>query len=285
LDPDTVTLRGACSGNQRVGGFVITSTPQTPKGYVGGTVKDGLDPEQLAEVVASADGCQLLKRPRYTCDPGCESGSVCNSDGECQKMARTQSLGPVTLRGLGAPLELKPKVPGNAYFQETPRVPAAGAPLELTTTEGYAGETALYGLGVAPLELTVGFWVLRADKPLLVRWAAPPQGSRTRIRVELSVDQHGTTPIALACDWDDDGEGSVPKDLVAQLLEAGVTGFPSGTVTRFTADSVKVPSGCMDLLVSSSESPAVQVSGYTPCTSTNQCPKDQICNTQLERCE
>ena len=46
-----------------------------------------------------------------------------------------------------------------------------------------------------------------------------------------------------------------------------------------------VGEGCMDFTVSSRAGVAVDVIGFTPCTSTAECPEGLVCNTELQICE
>ena len=73
--------------------------------------------------------------------------------------------------------------------------------------------------------------------------------------------------------------------LVGAMLAAGVTGFPSGSITRRTADHAAAGAGCMDLTVASGRTVPVDVIGYTPCVSDAECPDGQTCDLELQICE
>ena len=77
----------------------------------------------------------------------------------------------------------------------------------------------------------------------------------------------------------------MPASVVQQLVEVGVSGFPSGVLTRRTADKADAGEGCTDFAISSRREVAVDVIGYTPCISTNDCPDGQTCNVELQICE
>jgi hypothetical protein len=107
----------------------------------------------------------------------------------------------------------------------------------------------------------------------------------TRVLIEMTIDQHGTSPLSLACDFPDTGSATIPASIIDQLINSGVTGFPNGRITRRTADHVDLDVGCVDLIVGSRLSASVAVAGYTPCNGPEDCPDDETCNVPLERCE
>ena len=69
------------------------------------------------------------------------------------------------------------------------------------------------------------------------------------------------------------------------LVDAGVTGFPSGSLERRTADRAEAGAGCLDLAVSIPLDVPVDVVGYTPCVSDEDCPEGMECNEELQICE
>jgi hypothetical protein len=105
------------------------------------------------------------------------------------------------------------------------------------------------------------------------------------MRVELSIDQHGLSPLSLRCLFPDTGEATIPADVIDGLIGAGVTGFPFGRLVRMTADSVQTEVGCVELRVGSPVAADVSVAGYVPCDDETDCPIDLDCNLQLQRCE
>jgi hypothetical protein len=68
-------------------------------------------------------------------------------------------------------------------------------------------------------------------------------------------------------------------------MDAGVSGFPNGKLTRRTADSALLEQGCVDLVVGSPRVADVSIAGYTPCNASAECPPGQSCNAALQRCE
>lgn len=284
--PESVTLHGACALDDELGGFDLVTDEALELTTLSGTVKDGVDPAQVPEVVADDGVCRLLRREVFFCEPPCASGSTCGSDGSCVAMSRAQDLGDVRLDGWQRGLLMAPLQPGNLYSSELdfPGV-EPGTLVRLRTTTGYAGETECFGFGVEPLKLLTGRWLLTAGRALNIRWIAPAAETRSAITLSLSVDQHGTTPLRLHCQSEDDGELEIPAEVIDTLLDAGLTGFPSAALDRNTTDSVALDDGCMHFRVSSVRKPDVAISGYTPCSSQGQCQTGETCNLALERCE
>jgi hypothetical protein len=127
--------------------------------------------------------------------------------------------------------------------------------------------------------------VLEAGAPLSLEWAAPTSKVATLVLVELTIDQHGTSPLSLSCELEDSGSATIPASIIDQLIGSGVSGFPNGRITRRTADHVQLEAGCVELVVGSPLAVSVAVAGYTPCNGPEDCPDEQTCNLPLERCE
>ena len=108
---------------------------------------------------------------------------------------------------------------------------------------------------------------------------------RSEVTLRINIDQPGTSPSSVYCTFEDDGEGTIPASVIQQLVEVGVSGFPSGLLVRRTAVKVDAGDGCMDFEVSSRSDVAVDVVGYTPCISDNDCPEGMECNLEMQICE
>ncbi len=128
-------------------------------------------------------------------------------------------------------------------------------------------------------------WVVVGGQPFSVSWDAPATEVATEVVVELRIDQHGTTPASVVCRFADEGAGEVPASVIDGLMDLGVTGFPTGSVVRRTADHAPLGEGCIDFVASATLLAHVSISGYTPCRNDAECPKGLECNEALERCE
>jgi hypothetical protein len=285
-DAASVALAGACAMEVDLGGFSISGT----EGRTGidGAVADGVVPVSVLEQIAVAGDCVLLRRNSPFCDPACEPGETCDFDGSCLPYPAAQDLGTVTVDGLVAPVSMEPVFPGNTYYDTSLPTPPfePGALITLRMPGGEYGPATLHGVGVEPLVTGDEEWLVEAGVDLAVHWQ-PPQAepSRGSVALSISIDQHGATPAALHCSFEDDGEGVVPAAILQTLVDTGVTGFPSGSLVRWTQDHAVLSAGCMDLTVSIRAGVDVDVVGYTSCISDADCPDGQACNEELQICE
>ena len=189
---------------------------------------------------------------------------------------------------------MQPLGSSNNYFNSQLPHPATvpGELIELTTglgeweQESYASVT-LHGVAVEPLVYEGEEPIVIVDgQDLPIVWGPPSTPGRSVLYLELNIDQHGNTPVKLFCNLPDTGSGSIPASLVSQLINFGVSGFPSIRVSRQTVDSTIMPDGgCMEFKVSSARDGNVRVDGFVPCFSDDDCPETQTCNTALEICQ
>ena len=283
--PELTAPRGACDVATRVGGFSVEK--QTEFGVVQGAVSAGVVPTAIPELVLDQDGCQLLERRNLVCIPACVGAQTCGEDGACIPYPRQISVGEVQITGLTRATVMSPQDPGNGYYAPGATNPpyAVGSEVVLSAagTESVA-TFHLFGVGSEPLQRAPS-WVLESGADLALTWTAPTSDVATRVAIELTIDQHGTSPLSLACDLPDTGSATIPGAIIDQLINSGVTGFPNGRITRRTADHVDLDIGCVDLVVGSPLPVSVAVAGYTPCNGAEDCPNDQTCNVPLQRCE
>jgi hypothetical protein len=284
--PPNNELRGACDIDKRVGRFSIEK--QIDFGVVTGTILAGVVPTSIPELVAEKDGCKVYKRRNLQCSPACVGAETCGEAGSCIPYPRQVNVGTITVDGLTKPTTMKPQKPGAVYFapgaDNPPFEIGSNVVLSATGSDDHPA-FALFGIGSEPLE-DEPTWVLEEGKDLALKWPAPSDDAvPTVISVELTIDQHGNSPLSLSCVFDDTGTGSIPTELVDELINSGVSGFPNGRIARRTVDSVELDVGCVELVVGSAFAASVEVAGFTPCMKEADCPDNQSCNMQLERCE
>lgn len=285
VDPATVPLHGSCPLATDYGGFNLVLGEDSSS--IDGAVADGVVPFTVLELLAEAGDCVVLRRNNPFCDPACGPGETCDFDGSCVDYPSNQDLGTVTMRGLARDAEMTAVFPGNTYYDTALPHPAVapGALVTLGMPGGVYGPATLYGVGVEPLDLSPA-WTVESGVDLVIAWPAPTgEIVRSEVAIQLSIDQHGVTPSVLRCAFADDGEGTVPGEIVAQLVDVGVTGFPAGSIERRTVDSAAAGAGCMDFVVTSPRVAEVDVVGHTPCVTDNECPEGQTCNEELQTCE
>ena len=287
-DPALVTLHGPCPLSERLGGFKVEMNEDVGYTAIDGVVRDGVVPNQVPEEALVEGDCRLLRRRRLVCDPSCEPGFTCGFAQSCVPMPLGQNMGTALLRGLVQPVTLQPIQPGNTYFHTRLPHPGflPGALIQLLTSrDGFLGILELYGVGVAPLELGEERWVLTEGQPLTLHWTPPAEGARSRVYLEVNIDLHGLTPLLLVCDLPDTGEATLSQSVIDGLVQAGVTGFPSGRALRRTVDSLSSDAGCTELVIASVRAVDVEVTGHVPCARDEDCPPPLHCRTEIQQCE
>ncbi|PKN25173.1 MAG: hypothetical protein CVU65_09530 [Deltaproteobacteria bacterium HGW-Deltaproteobacteria-22] len=285
-DPTKITLHGACEAEFRLGGFKVQMNEDMGYTAVDGEVFDGIVPGRVPEVIQTEGDCRLLKSRRLFCDPACNSGFTCGFEETCIPMPLKQDLGTVVIRGLVERLALKALQPGNSYSYNQLQHPGFEVDhvIQLRATTGYLGPFELYGVGVSQLVPTTSAWTLSKGENLVIEWTPPPEDAKSRIYLEINIDQHGLTPLVLSCNLPDTGAATIPSAIIDGLMDAGVTGYPAGSVTRRTEDSLTVPQGCMEFFVTSWRSMTVNVVGHTPCTNPGDCTPPEVCDMMIQQC-
>lgn len=284
-DSGFIEPRGDCTIDERVGRFSVEA--QKDFGVVQGSVLEGVVPTSIPELVSEEGGCKVLKRRNLVCSPACIGAETCGEAGSCIPYPHQVSVGKVTIAGLTKPVAMEPQMPGAVYFAPGADNPPFGPGDEVVLSAEGAADTAafqLFGVGSEPLQ-EAPTWVLEKGEDFELTWAAPSAGAKTRIAIELTIDQHGQTPLSLSCDLEDTGQGTIPAAILDQLITSGVSGFPNGRIQRRSVDHVELAAGCVELSVGSGRAATVRVAGFTPCKSDKDCPDDQTCNTLLEKCE
>ena len=279
-------MHDKCAQEDRLGGFeaVVLDTYSS----VQGSVANGVLPGSIKTMELEEAGCILWKTQNLFCDPACLGEETCDFDGTCIPVPVDQNLGTVTVDGLNESISMEPREPGNNYFAADvthPIFDLNNREVQLTTTAGYLNEITLHGAGSNAIEPGADEWIIIPGEDLVVDWDAPPADARTAVVLTLAIDQHGSSPSSLECEFKDTGEGLVPATVVDALIGAGVSGFPSGSLTRGTVDSVQVEQGCIDFSVVSHRPVEVSVSGYIPCSDAEPCPEGMTCNPETFLCE
>jgi len=286
LDPDTVPLRGACDQDVRLGVFTVDSNEDYAS--VAGSVADGVVPTDILTELLTEGDCTIWRRENPFCDPGCDPGYTCSLDGACVPYPANQAVGTVTIDGLLAEVSMEPVEPGATYFDTSlPNPPwAPGGVATLQSGGGAHAPFTLHGVTPEGMQITDAMWQLVPGEALDVQWSPAPEGVRTEVQLALRIDQHGLTPSTLRCTFADTGSGVVPASVLDALIDVGLTGFPSGILTRQSVDSTDLDGGgCAELRLQSSQLAEVGIEGYTPCRRDEDCPDGQECNEVLERCE
>lgn len=271
-----------CPAAERVGGFAVVLAD----GYsaVEGRVASGVVPANVREVSASEGGCRLLEGRRLSCSPACGAGETCGFDGVCIAYPTSASVGVVSVSGLTATLSMSPTSIGSYTNGATqlphPALVEGGLASVSAPGEVLPGFT-LTSRGIAALETSQDEVALARDREFEVTWTPGGEGS-ARVRLVLDLAHHGGIAASLECDdLADDGSFAVPATLVTRLMDIGLAGFPTLTVTRRTASSTTISPGCVDFVVSSEVVLPVVIEGLVSCVEDEECPEGQTCQFDL----
>jgi hypothetical protein len=277
-----IDLRGACPLEDRVGSFLLAMEPEYSS--FAGSVADGVVPVSVLEQVGADGDCILLRRNNPFCEPLCMPGQACDFDGTCIPYPINHDVGVVAVSGLLQPVMVEPVPPTYSYFDTSLMHPPfdPGALLELTAAGGDYEAFVLHGYGVAMVEPVADEVALSTGRAVPVEWI--PTGSEATLRLVLSVDQHGLSPVALVCESADTGSLSISAELMTQFLEFGVSGFPSADYYLQTVDSVDIRPGCVEFVSRSHRQTALTVDGHTPCDAPADCPEGEMCDLMIQTC-
>jgi hypothetical protein len=250
-----------------------------------GTLTNGVVPYAVLDKTLEEGDCVFLYPKDLFCDPACTSGTTCDETGNCVPYPRNISVGTLRLEGLSAPVSMDPIVPSLIYFF-TGDLPHPGfntgdrIELYASGVDDYAAFSML-AYGVSPLEVSQTEMALIADQPSSLSWTPSASEIEQRIRVQVSIANHGGIPARIECDTLDNGTLELPSSLVNALLNVGYSGFPSVKVTRQSSDTSITLDGCADFTVQSSVTLPVRIPGLVSCSSDDDCPEGQSCLSDL----
>lgn len=289
-DEEIPPLSGACSPQNRLGRFLVDRTPDET--LISGNVRDAVLPTALADELDSAGDCTLWRTRTAQCEESCESDETCHPDEGCVAFPTALSVGNVSVSGMFEAIELEPRGDSKQYFETGLDHPAfdEGARLTITAEGDELAGFALHGMGVPGLELDAEDGLAIApDAAFEVVWpAVDPDlngADQIRMRLQINVDQHGSSPAHIECELADEGRAEVPRSLVAALFDLGISGFPSLSLSRGSLDSVELDEGCIEFEVAGRQTLPLLIEGHVPCETDADCPEGQSCNTTLETCE
>jgi hypothetical protein len=276
-----------CPAETGVGEFLIELSAEFTS--AGGKVFDGVTPGLIPTEIASEGECRLLTPPSLLCDPGCPvSTQTCGTGNQCVPLPVAHDLGTASVTGLLVPVEMRANAATGNYTPTPTRLPhpafETGAELTLSTTGGDYAPLVLRGRGVSLLEVTEPILVSTGADTSLA-WVAPEAAGPARLHVNLNVNNHGSSTAWIECDFPDTGSALIPAALIDGLIAQGSSGFPTMTLTRRTATSTLIEPGCVQLLVASSVSKDVSLSGLTSCNDDSMCPAGQACRAIERFCE
>ncbi len=290
-DADNETLP-AVYGTFRV--QLIPPDEATPDGYVSvlGLVYDGAPPPPKAwKAIDEAGDCQLYERAYPFCDPDCKSGEKCVAGDQCQRVPSPLDVGIVTLEGIAdESIAMTALAPSNTYqlpADAMPNYPPFDAKTQvvLSAEGGAAGAFAIQAQGIDPLEREASAVSFDPDADAVIDWTPGADPSAT-VELVFDISHHGGQNGELICEASDTGEFTVPRKLVAGLIELGVAGFPEVRITRKSVGVASDVKGELRLQLESSRVVYLDIPGLSSCSEPGaqaECKDDEQCGQDL-RC-
>ncbi|HKU38990.1 MAG TPA: hypothetical protein VJR89_12605, partial [Polyangiales bacterium] len=283
----------SASGDDKLYGYfnvtlnpALEETNSPPNTTLVGKLYDGpYPPAKSFAQKMEANGCKLYTPEQFFCQPAC-SNAVCTADDKCTPYPAAQTVGTVSVTGLGpAAFSMEPKAnnyqpPAGTNLPFPPC--AAGSQVKLDAAGGQYPAFALSAGCIEPLELA-GPVKLMKGQPLTLSWNKGAANDAVNINVLLDISQHGTSKGNITCDVKDTGTLTIPATLVDALLDLGVSGFPTVLVTR-EIESVPPSAGPKNvfLKLSAPYRRAVEIPGLVSCNDDTQCPQGQTCQPDLK---
>ncbi len=252
-DIDRATLTGPCSPDTRVGGFFVSlfaASDIGPSSHFGGAVFDSIDPAAVWTRQSTVGACSLWTGPGYTCNPGCDSVSVCVAQDQCA-LRTIESFGTVTLTGFGSP---RSEPFNDGYFVDllstAPYPPAAAAaPVSVGGDGGAYGPITLHGEGIEPPTFDASALVLVGGQDFTFSWTPQTRSGMQQIQAIVDLGGESGATARIECDLPDSGTATIDGSLTASLVGYGVGETPVIDLTRGTADSTTLEPGCVDFTV------------------------------------
>lgn len=284
-EPETASVYKPCPLGKRWGRFRVSL--QAKFSSFEGSLANGVVPAHVPDVVKTQGDCTLYQPPNLACDPPCGPNERCDRSGKCIDAPRNQDLGKVYVRGMSKDLDIAPREPGFHYVNggTLPHpVTEPSQELQLFVSDAPGGALALHAYGIEALAGTPQDASLEKDKDLALTWTAAKDPERSKMVLSLNVNNHGAAASWISCSVPDTGSFALPATLVTQLLEAGVSGFPSLEFNRMSVDSKMLtgqPDACLEFSVQSPVTIDVKVPGVVSCKEDSDCPEGQTCRDDL----
>ena len=264
--------------NAIVGTFTVTLNPASElmDAYTSviGKVYSGAYPSDVIETpLASSGGCTTYKFSRQSCiDVTCTGSQVCAAPDECRDVPRLVSVGKVSVAGIAPGTLALSGVNNNYQYPADIEYPgfAEGASITLSASVDFYPPFEVTTTGVAPVALAANSYLLAPGKPLALEWE-PGANANANVSVVLNISKHGGSAGYLRCDTTDSGSLTIPADVLQELIDLGVAGFPALTLTRRASGETPVMGGKVALHVAAEAAPRLDVEGYCSCFNDSDC--------------
>lgn len=277
-----VSLGKKCERDERIGAFGVNLGAD--RTIVSGSVSTGTAPSSIPNIAAEAGGCQLLT-PRNLFCSSCATTELCAGDEQCVPKPAKVSAGRLNISGMASPVEVAPNAITLDYSKTVLEpFPAyeAGAEIRLETDGDVIGLFTSSLWGVPALKTSQEVVAVKRDEPARLEWdTTGSDAEQAAILVSFSVNVHGAVTGWIECSAPDTGSFDIPAELVTQLVDMGLSGFPRVDVERRSNATVTLPEGCVDTYVSSKITLDIEVDGLVSCNVSADCPDGQTCSSEM----
>ena len=263
-----------------------TTTATAAQSAFIGSVADAATPSPMAWIVnQEANGCTLYTPKSPFCDPSCGASAVCVSDDRCVDRPTPQTVGTITLMGVGSSDISMTAIAGNYQPKGGTSLPfppcTEGSAVTLAATGGTFSAFTLTTHCIAELDFQGPIKLVKGS-PLKLTWTAPSQTTLARIQIRIDISHHGGARGKIECDVADSGSVEMPAAMIDKLLDLGVAGFPTVVVTRIASGGVASGEPKQVVLnVQESVEREVQIDGLLSCAGDGDCPAPKTCQTDL----
>jgi hypothetical protein len=281
-----------------IGGFVVklnapveaTETTQARDGYTSvlGKIYNGPTPQAVIWEAGTVSGDCTLYKPRVPfCEEPCGGSAVCVEDDICMDYPATLNGGVVTVQGIKTSdnktvFTMKPV--SNIYQStDTHPFPAfdEGTNISFSAAGDAVKKFTIASKGIAPLNLLNETIPIEDSQPLLLKWNIPADKEISSIHVKMDISTHGGSKGKIECDTADDGELELGADIVDELVDLGVAGFPTVKITRSAVGNYSSEYGIITLTISSEVEKEVLIDGLVSCNEDEDCPDGETCQDDL----
>lgn len=246
-----------------------------------GRVRDGVTPDpSVWKLEQEQDGCKLYVPVAALCTPSCGSAAVCGADNTCIPYPKSTTVGTVTLTGIGAdPITMDP-IADNYQPKAGSSVPyppcSEGAMVGLKADGGSHAGFEIAATCIAPL-VFAGPILYERGKPLRATWTAPAKLTENGIAVKLDLSHHGGSKGKIECEIADDGSFEVAPAMIDALVDLGVAGFPTISLTRKSVAAASGKASHVTLNITSPQEQPIEIPGLTSCSEDKDCPMGKTC--------
>lgn len=283
-------------GDPVVGTFTVELSPpsasQAAYTSISGRAYSGPVLTPVIETPVKSNGeCAVYAFSQQSCIPACSTTQTCVATNTCKDNPTVVKLGDVTVSGMGSSALKLSNVSGQYQYPLDITYPgfAEGDTLTLSATGDHYPAFSVSAKGIAPLELSANSYMIDTGTALEIKWTAGSAAVGAKVNLGLNISKHGGSAGYLSCDVGDTGSYTIPADLITELINLGVAGFPQLTITRTTTGEAPVSTGAIEFVVKAVAIPNLQVKGYCSCFNDGECGScadttKTVCDTVKKLC-